>query len=339
MEHPEERYARLLYDNLIGRINPTNPDARISVSGAGVNWRCLVQFEARTSVTHCFEHRGEEYLTIFKENGQEIATARTQSSNATVEVVQGWIKSEALSSLYDRFEFVDQQKRELSQIRDIVERSAPDMRSGSELQYRGSGQYCLWFRGATRSALIHFYGKEESPRVICHWDACELFAFRADDVSLTSAVLRRWLCDGAAPSAMRKEFSWLSIGELADYYERGNPIEGEFISSWDRIERFYDNEHFPPRSRVLQFVRQLRSAGYDRKFRAGQSMWTLMLSRSRRHGLRDDQFRVTFEISWDVDSMAVTVRNRAEQSTLIASVSLSDEIRATLNRLLEIPVD
>jgi len=68
-------------------------------------------------------------------------------------------------------------------------------------------------------------------------------------------------------------------------------------------------------------------------------MWTLMLSRSRRHGLRDDQSCVMFEFSWDVDSMAVTVRNRAEQSTLIASVSVSDEIHSTLNRLLEIAVD
>jgi len=339
MERPQERYARLLYDNLIGRINPANPDVKISVSGAGVNWRCLVQFEARTSITHCFEHRGEEYLTILSDYKEEIATARTQSSNATVEVVQGWINGETLSSLYARFAIVDQQKRELTLVRDMVLRSAPDLQSSSELLYRGSGQYCLWFRGATRSALIYFYGKEESPRVICHWDACELFSFSANDVSLTSTVLRRWLCDGAAPSAMRKEFSWLSIGELADYYERGNPIEGEFISSWDRIERFYDNERFPPKSRVLQFIHQLRRAGYDRKFRAGQSMWTLMLSRSRRHGLRDDQPRVTFEFSWDVDSMAVTARNRAEQSTLIASVSVSDEIHSTLNRLLEIAVD
>jgi hypothetical protein len=38
---------------------------------------------------------------------------------------------------------------------------------------------------------------------------------------------------------MRKDFPWLQIDELADYYEAGKPIEGEFIQSWNSIESFY----------------------------------------------------------------------------------------------------
>lgn len=339
MERPQERYARLLYNKLVGRIGSANPNVGISVSGAGVNWQCLAHLDSRASVTHCFEHRGEEYLTIFKHNREEIATARAPSSDDTAEAVWRWINCETLSSLYDRFGFIDQQKRQLTDIRNSIVKYAPDLQSRSELQHRGSGLYSLLFRGDARSVLIHFYGKEEAPRVICYWDGCDLFAFKGDDALLMGAVLKRWLCENAMPSAMRKEFSWLNIGELADYYERGTPIEGEFISSWNRIEQFYDSEYFPPKSFVLQFIRQLRRAGYDRKFRAGQSLWALMLSRSRRHGLRDEQARIVFEFSRGGDSMSVTVRNGAEQSTLITSVFLSDEIHAALNRLMGAPID
>jgi len=117
------------------------------------------------------------------------------------------------------------------------------------------------------------------------------------------------------------------------------PIEGEFISSWNWIERFYDSEYFPPKSFVLQFIRQLRRAGYDREFRAGQSLWALMLSRSRRHGLSDEQARIVFEFSRGGDARSATVRNGAEQSTLITSAFLSDEIHAALNRLRGAPID
>lgn len=141
------------------------------------------------------------------------------------------------------------------------------------------------------------------------------------------------------PSAMCKEFSWLNIGELADYYERGDPIAGECIFSWNWIEQCYDSEYFPPKSFVQQFIRPLRRAGYDREFRAGQSLWALMLSRPRPHGLRDEQARIVFELSRGGDAMRVTVRNGAEQSTLRTSVFLSDEIHAALNRLLGAPID
>jgi len=81
----------------------------------------------------------------------------------------------------------------------------------------------LLFRGDARSVLIYFYGKEEAPRVLCHRDGCDLFAFKGDDALLMGAVLKRWLCENAMPSAMCKEFSWLNIVELANYYESGDP--------------------------------------------------------------------------------------------------------------------
>jgi len=152
-------------------------------------------------------------------------------------------------------------------------------------------------------------------------------------------VLKLWLCDQALPSTMRKEFSWLTIGRLADYYENGNPVEGEFINSWDQIEQFYDNDKFASSSRVSQFIAQLREEGYDQKLRAGQSLMTFILSRSRRHGLRSEQRRIRFEFSWNDDLMNATLQNGCEQSTLTARILLSGEIRGLLNQMVELPID
>lgn len=39
----------------------------------------------------------------------------------------------------------------------------------------------------------------------------------------------------------------------------------------------------------------MRERGYDRTLRAGQSLLTFIVSRSRRHGLRADQPRIVFD--------------------------------------------
>lgn len=286
MERAQETHARQLYNKLISNIGPANPDAEITASGVGVNWRCFVRLAQDTCVVHCVDQRGPECLTSFQREGEELATARTSSSDDTAEAICHWLDGGTVPSLYDRFAFVDRTKRALIRVRDSLVQQAPGLQNSSELQQRGSGICSLWFRTESRSVLIYFYGKNDDPDVICHWDECSLFSFRAIDLAVLSFVLKRWLCDGAMPSAMRKELPWLTIGELADYYEKGNPIEGEFIASWDRIEQLYDRGHFSLKSRVLQFVGQLRRAGYDRKLRAGQSMWTFLLSRSRRRSAR-----------------------------------------------------
>jgi len=46
------------------------------------------------------------------------------------------------------------------------------------------------------------------------------------------------------------------------------------------MEGVYEGSRFPPRTMVLPFIAELRRAGYDRKLRAGQSIWSLIVSRS-----------------------------------------------------------
>ena len=49
----------------------------------------------------------------------------------------------------------------------------------------------------------------------------------------------------------------------------------------------------------LTFISQLRVKGYDRIFRAGISVMSLVLSRAKHHGLRDDQPCLIFEFGDD----------------------------------------
>jgi hypothetical protein len=336
-ERVQERHARALHDKLVSLIGPAYPGVEIAIRGAGVNWRCTVQTAHHTSIVHCFDDRGPEYLTVFQRNGEQIATGRSPSPDETVDAILRWLADDSLSALYDRFPFVDQRKRELVLIRESVVGFAAQLLGSCELQERDSGICFLWFRKDSRSALIYFYGKEQDPDVICHWDECALFSYRAADRSMLGPVLKRWLCDTAVPSTMRSEFPWLAIGELADYYERGNPIEGEFVDSWNRIEQFY--ERFTSKDRVLRFVGELRRDGYDRKLRAGQSMWTFILSRSRRHGLRADQARIQFQFSSTDDAMVVTVRTNEEESTFTTKIARTYQLNSVLSELLDRPVD
>ena len=79
-------------------------------------------------------------------------------------------------------------------------------------------------------------------------------------------------------------------------YQTVNPFERDFIQSWERIEEFFGLmlARVPWKDRVLQFIAELRQAGYDRKLRAGQTIDIFIVSRSRHHGLRPDQSRVAF---------------------------------------------
>src|SRR5215470_814296 len=219
MEFPEEKFARQLYNEMSRQIVPRR-SVQLSIQGGGVQWHCSISLVERSATVHCFTLSNEtpEFLTFFRSSDQEIATARTSSMESTVRAVSQWLDSDDLTRLYESFPFVDHLKRRLLSIKQTVLQCAPALENGSELKYWGSGIYYLWLRNRTRSARISYYGKNEAPDVICHWDDCELFKFRGIDLQFLANVIKWWLCDETQPSEMRKEFPALSIGKLADYY-------------------------------------------------------------------------------------------------------------------------
>jgi hypothetical protein len=244
MKYVEEKYAKQLHHELTQRL--AGEATTVTVDGMGLHWNCTAQRGPRRCSVACFDVGGPEYLTSFEsedaDEGEAMASARTSSSTGTLDAVEEWLNGAPPSLLYERFPFVDKWKRALLRVRDEVTERAPALGAEgvSELQNPQSEFCVLWFRHGECSCKISFYGKNRSPDAVFHWDGCKLFGFRASDSSRLAAVLERWICDHAMPSQMRLEFPWLEIGELADYYEQGNPLLGEFLQSWDFIEEHYN---------------------------------------------------------------------------------------------------
>jgi hypothetical protein len=339
MERNEQKYAQDLYDGLIARFSRISEQAQIATTGGGVQWRCSAQRGSRSCWTGCFEVGGPEFLTFFEADAKRVAAGRNPSQPETVEAIWTWLDGAPLSAMYERFCFVDREKRKLMRIREESLRAFPALGTATrnELTVSPSGVSHLWFRMETRSAHIHFVSHHAAPEAVFYWDECELFRFEAKDHASLGRVLSLWLSGNAPPSAIRKEFPWLDIGPLADFYERGNPVEGEFLESWNLMEGVYEGSRFPPRTLVLPFIAELRRAGYDKKLRAGQSIWSLVVSRSRRPRLRPEQPVVSFQFR--EHSMEVYARDQEEERLQEVPIGLTDTVDRILQRLSERPVD
>ena len=339
MERNEQQYAQDLHSGLIARFSSISEQAKIAMTGGGVQWRCSAQRGSRSCWVGCFEVGGPEFLTFFEEEGKKIATSRTDSQPETIDAIWTWLDGAPLTAMYERFEFVDWEKRNLMGVREDALRSHPSLgiAARNELTVTPSGVSHLWFRNNTRSAHIHFVSHHPSPEAVFYWDECELFRFEAKDHAPLGGVLSRWLADNAPPSALRREFPWLAIGLLGDFYERGNPVEGEFLESWNQMEGVYEGSRFPPRTLVLPFIAELRRAGYDRKLRAGQSIGSLIVSRSRRPRVRPEQPVVSFQ--FHENTMEMYARDQREERLHDIPIAMSDTVERVLRSLTERPID
>jgi hypothetical protein len=89
---------------------------------------------------------------------------------------------------------------------------------------------------------------------------------------------------------------------------------------------------------MLHLIASLRQQGYDRQFRAGQSMDALVLSRSREHGLRSEQPRVGVVLN-PQGGMTVTYYGGSDShENNIDRVELSLEVESLLQQLLAYPI-
>jgi hypothetical protein len=121
-------------------------------------------------------------------------------------------------------------------------------------------------------------------------------------------------------------------------------IEKEFSASWNHIQAFYEeliNKHgWDWLNPILNLIDQLRACGFDRKLRAGQSMWRFWLSRSKKHGLRDNQPFLEIDVHPDAsmnvvywDSVGVVAETTVER------VELTPELEGLLAQLAAQPLD
>ena len=285
MHYAEETQARNLYEALSQTFLDSSPETEILIEGAGVHWLCRAARNGHMCVIDCFGR--SEYAVSFQTNAVTEANGRTRQEEELIEAVRGWLQGQNLSELYRAFAFVDREKRFLEKFLEETLLAYPELsqRATAKLDHGFIEFYQLWLSAQDRSSCVYFWGQDRFLHCEFCWDSPRLFELQAEATTQLPLLLKRWLCDYAMPSALEQEFTWLDTGRLAKYYEQGRGIEGEFVLSWDSIEAFYrETARLPQSSAILNLIAQMREKGYDRTLRAGTSMYTLILSRARRHG-------------------------------------------------------
>lgn len=337
MIRPEEQHARDLHRALSSAL-AADPAALATVTGGGVQWKCAATRGDRACMVCCFDARGPEYLAAFDAADNTEAWGRTSSREDTAAAAKRWLAGAGVADLHAAFAFVDREKRALVGLADAVVRSRPALRAAAvEVRHQMCDMNELCVTSSDRACEVSYYGKNPTPDASFQWDGCELFRFRVDDPMSFGAVLERWLIDRAMPSAMSASFPWLRLDAVARYYEEGRPVEGEFLASWDGIERFYRGLDWPFAGAVHALVADIRRAGYDRVLRAGQSLWSLVVSRSRRHGLRADQPSIAFEFGKAGMNLYVNIGD--VERCPVPVIALTPDVEALLRRLVSVAID
>lgn len=335
MRRNQEMLAKDLYRALTEELARSFPDTSLSVSGSGVHWDCSASRRGRTCTISCFErNQGPEYLVAFKCNAQTSMWGRTTSSKDVMRAVGDWLGGSAIDHIYDRCSFVDNRKRSLTAIKEGVLKHYPELvrHATSEVRHIMCDIFELWFMGKDRSCRVSYYGNNEVPDALFSWDETGLFQLSTGDIARLAEMINRWLCDQAMPSHMAYEFSGVEIGQLARYFEQGRPVEGEFLESWDLMERFYEPEFFPWSEQAHGLIAGIRRAGYDKLLRAGSSLDVLVVSRSRRHGLLEGQPYLAF--SFSESGMEVFSNVDGEERYSFPTIGFSERVDDLLKRLI-----
>lgn len=340
MRFPEEHIAADLYQELIRLFCATTTSC--SIKGAGFHWHCTAKRGNSNCLVHCFKdvQSRPEYRISFERDSVTCAIGRTLLRDRAVVAISDWLDGFSLSELYAKYPFVDKAKRTLICLLEEVTALEPEFVHSvqAELKVEYEEFYALLFKTPSRACRISIGGDSELPNAKCSWDDCELIQFQPQDSSQLAIVCKRWLSEEAMPSALRTEFPWLNIDELADSYEKGQPIQDEFLRSWDRVETHYLDlmPNFAASKTILEMVHAMRDAGYDRVLRAGQSLWSLVLSRSRRHGLRLEQHSICF--SFHDSKMNVSSRD-SDVFLKNVPIELSPDVRKVLDALVVMNID
>lgn len=295
MKYNEEHIADNLYENLKRYFKGKGEFIIISKEGAGVHWDCNLESKERKSKIHCFEHRyyndiKPEYLISFEELGINKAWGRTHDLKETILSSEDWINKKKIEDLHRKYEFIDWSKRRIIGIENQLIKNEP-MLNQTDRKFSspwGSGLYDYSIMFKNRSSELTGYGNDEPISFMLQWDGCNLFEVKQDNLKLLAEVMKKWLIDEINPSKLENDYEWIEIAELAKFYEKGEGIKGEFIESWNSIERFYNqlsDEWHPFKKDALKLIKEMRSEGLDKEIRVGQSLFFFILSRARRHGL------------------------------------------------------
>jgi len=338
----EQYYAELLYATLQKEL-----DAEIKITGSGVHWDVLVTSPQHSCIIHCFhydsrDYKGPEFYVLLFTNGNRKATGRSRSLEETIAIVGQWIKGASLSKLYRDHAFLDSEKRQLEQVEALLLYYCPSLRQTTyEVKEGDFITYSLLFSKEERSCEIKTGGNEVLICDFC-WDDTTIFKTTEPASETLAGLVGDWVAGKSMPSVFQQRYPDLSFGIIAEYYEKGKGIEGEFLDSWDHVRMFarwhpyYEKEMHPLIDKLVTLIYVMRDKGFDHLLRAGQSMTTLVLSRSRRHGLRSEQARLC--ISIENGPLTMTVHN-AEESYTFEKIEYNDTLDRLLRQLASQPID
>jgi hypothetical protein len=331
MAYPEEDYARELEALLRNSV----PQCAVSLTGVGVHWNVNVANQSsRQCSIDCFDVRGAQYYIKLITDGSDSAVGRTFVLSETIDVVRQWFANAALDALYSRFDFLDKEKRILLSMELNAIQRFQELRECSH-ELGGSGDsYALSFSHVDRDCEIHCYKSEV--RLEFYWGACHLFMVRCSEISDPLLLLKRWVYDRAALSEVEREYPGVSTGKISSFYEQGRGVEGELICSWDWIAAYFKEQC--PSPEVQSFIQSMRELGYDKVLRAGQSLWWLLLSRSRRHGMDPGQPFIAFCFS---NKGTMTVEVRIDKPVIIEGLPIrfDERIKEILEQLASRPLE
>jgi hypothetical protein len=323
--YPEEDLAENVHDLLTEEVGLRLLGTVISLTPMGVNSYCEAKRGERACTIYCFATTGPQFLVRFDEKPTPPLWGRTFVQAEVIGAVRAWLERAAPADACSRFPFIGRQRRVLGQLRDNLIAAEPALAQHATYELISSecGDGCaLWFRTQDRACDVYYYAYNGVPDAEFYWNQCLQFGARMAEVPdsnirtedgflmalragklaswnmhadldsertvVLAGLMKRWLCDQAMPSAIQHKYPWIVLAEMAWWYEQGRGVEGEFIASWRSVKELYQGVGYgrAVALQVLQFIDQLSEMGYDRTLRAGTSMYSLLVSRSRRHGLR-----------------------------------------------------
>lgn len=321
--HPEEELVENLRKRLNDEIASRLESTVVSLTSMGVNSYCEAKRGRRACTISCHSTAGPQYIACFEEEPRPPIYGRTFIEAEAIEAVGAWLEGASTGDVCSRFPFIDRQRRMLGDLRDKLITAEPELANAApELRSSdwGGGSCNLWFRTGDRACEVYYYGLNQFPDCQFYWDRCVQFGVQLNETPnnrvqtedeflkalhsgklaawkmyeevdtrrsvFLARLMKRWLCEHLRPSDIQMEYPWIELSEIASWYEQGRGIEGEFIASWRSVKDFYQANQQAVKSQVVQFLDQLSDIGYHRTLRAGTSLYTLILSRARCHGLR-----------------------------------------------------
>lgn len=353
MTYLEEILARDLYKDLWQKFSNQSQCIECYVQGGGVHWQCVVKRYMRDCVIDCFnEFESAEYYICFRQNLQKVAERRTRLKSEVINSVQNWIAVGDLSQLHD-FLPIDGEKRKLIAIGNDLTAISKRLVPYLELDKYLADSYSLWFENiiADRNVCISvdYDNSRENLYAVFRGESRKssvLFSCKNESFSCLAKVIEKWVVDLVMPSAIKADFSWIKMEDLADYYEHGNLLEGEFVKSWDHIVSFYDNIRFYKGDQfvelMIDFIESMKNEGYNHYVHAEQAHHLLILRRGNRDlsfvpecdGYEaNDQQKIfqSLKVSYRVNGILV---GDFEED----KITLTNRIRILLNKLSEITI-